>query len=367
MGFRQVDRHQPYRRGLATTCDSPEIITFSPWLIGDRDTLLQNLFDELATAAAAIDPVETAVEELLTPWQRLKKLLSRDEHWKLRQKQRLKQRIGHQLSTFGAVAGAVGKLAKASAALGVPAAEMLGKAVESGREAAGMAPASPSIAKRKSQLIGALRLLSRRIVVFVDDLDRLEPRDAVEVLRLIRAVADFPNVIYVLSYDPDVVAQTLNKAVQIDDGAAFLEKIVQISFHVPRPEAIDLRAWFRTEVATLFTVDPAITTRLTQIIDVHGGRYLETPRDVVRALNALRLHAIPVCEQIDVPDMVWLQLIRLGKPTLYAWTEEYLTEVAALASGATIHEAGIQHAGDRLTQIIADPGIDSDLAMIDLR
>lgn len=230
-----------------------------------------------------------------------------------------------------------------------------------------MAPASPSIAKRKSQLIGALRLLSRRIVVFVDDLDRLEPRDAVEVLRLIRAVADFPNVIYVLSYDPDVVAQTLNKAVQIDDGAAFLEKIVQISFHVPRPEAFDLRAWFRTEVATLFTVDPAITTRLTQIIDVHGGRYLETPRDVVRALNALRLHAIPVCEQIDVPDMVWLQLIRLGKPTLYAWTEEYLTEVAALASGATIHEAGIQHAGDRLTQIIADPGINSDLAMIDLR
>jgi predicted KAP-like P-loop ATPase len=34
----------------------PEIISFSPWLIGDRDTLLVGLFNELATAAAAIRP-----------------------------------------------------------------------------------------------------------------------------------------------------------------------------------------------------------------------------------------------------------------------------------------------------------------------
>ena len=63
------------------------------------------------------------------------------------------------------------------------------------------------------------------------------------MLRLIRAVADFPDVIYVLSYDPHVVASVLKKAVQVDDGAAFLEKIVQINIRVPRPEAFDLRSW----------------------------------------------------------------------------------------------------------------------------
>ncbi len=39
--------------------NAPEIITFSPWLVGDRDDLLRSLFDELATAAVRIDPIDT--------------------------------------------------------------------------------------------------------------------------------------------------------------------------------------------------------------------------------------------------------------------------------------------------------------------
>jgi predicted KAP-like P-loop ATPase len=30
---------------------APEVVLFSPWLVGDRDELLRSLFDELATAA----------------------------------------------------------------------------------------------------------------------------------------------------------------------------------------------------------------------------------------------------------------------------------------------------------------------------
>jgi hypothetical protein len=39
--------------------NAPEIITFSPWLVGDRDDLLRSLFDELVTAAVRIDPIDT--------------------------------------------------------------------------------------------------------------------------------------------------------------------------------------------------------------------------------------------------------------------------------------------------------------------
>jgi hypothetical protein len=341
----------------------PEIITFSPWLVGDRDTLLANLFNELAEAAAAIDPVPAAIDQeaaQLGRWQRLVKRFQTDAHWRLRLAQRLRHRIGRQLSTFGAIAGGVGKLAKAGAMLGMPGADLVGRTIDIGGQAASALSGSSSIAKRKSALVAALRLLSRRIVVFVDDLDRLEPREASEVLRLIRAVADFPNVIYVLSYDPDVLAETLQKAVQVDDGRAFLEKIVQTSFRVPRPEAFDLRAWFRAEVLALFQtdLDSEVRSAILQLIDYHGGRYLETPRDVVRALNALRLHAVPVREHIYVPDMVWLQLVRIGQPELYSWTEEYVTDVAALANGAAISNAAVRAMGDRLSELFGDAGGD---------
>ena len=258
--------------------------------------------------------------------------------------------------------------------MGVPFADLTGTALERSADAAKVLAVGSSISKRKMELIGALKLLSRPIVVFVDDLDRLEPREAVEVLRLIRAVADFPNIIYVLSYDPTVVAQTLSKAVQVDDGAAFLEKIVQVSFRVPRPEAYDLRRWLWSEVQKLFAeelqssaLDQSVPQRLARATEIQGGRYLKTPRDVVRVLNALRLHGLPVRSLIDVPDMVWLQLVRIGNADLYAWVEEYLVDVSAASHRAIVTADSARSMAQRMQQLLQGEDLDVVRAIMDLQ
>src|SRR4051812_37851960 len=43
--------------------EAPEIISFSPWLVGERDDLLRNLFDELAAVATSIDPIAPSGDE----------------------------------------------------------------------------------------------------------------------------------------------------------------------------------------------------------------------------------------------------------------------------------------------------------------
>ena len=360
---------------LRQAAQAPEIIEFSPWLVGSRDDLLAHLFDELATAAAKIDPVEPALNGPPQTWREwvLKRVFG-DDHLRLRRKERLKKKLGEKLKAFGALAGGLSKAIKASAVFGVPYTESASALVDRAGEAAKGLFASGPLSKRKTEIVEALKLLSRRIVVFVDDLDRLEPREASEVLRLIRAVADFPNTIYVLSYDVEVVANTLQKAVQVDDGHAFLEKIIQVSFRVPRPEAFDLRRWFHDEVRRLFseelTSEPQeqhpSARRLARAIDVQGGRYLETPRDVVRALNALRLHAIPVRSRIDIADMVWLQLVRIGNPTFYEWIEEYLTETSAIYRGAMVSDNAARRSGQDLEEIFSQEHLDSDFTRIEL-
>src|SRR6478736_1836878 len=40
---------------------APEVVRYSPWLVGERDELLQSLFSDLAVAVARIDPIEGAV------------------------------------------------------------------------------------------------------------------------------------------------------------------------------------------------------------------------------------------------------------------------------------------------------------------
>lgn len=349
---------------------APEIIEFSPWLVGNRDDLLRQLFDELAAAAVRIDDVDNSIGW----WGWVRGRIIGDEHAKLRRKEKLRKSLGSKLRAFGRLAGGLANLAKASGAAGVPLADSVGTVLERGGEAVGGLFTATSMVERKREIVDALRLLSRRIVIFVDDLDRLEPREVSEVLRLVRAVADFPNVIYVLSYDPKVLGKTLQKVVQVDDGAAFLEKIVQVSFRVPRPEAFDLRRWFQIEVHSLFSAEleaiddrkRSMRERLGQAIDLEGGRYLSTPRDVVRALNALRLHALPVRERIDIADMVWLQLVRIGNPELYTWVEEYLTDVSAIHSGAGIGDSAGREMANRLEQIFEAEGLDVDRAMYEL-
>ena len=213
---------------------APEVIEFSPWLVGNRDDLLQYLFDELAVAATRIDPTEVDTVDTTTCLLKLRAWVLGSGLDQLRRKQILKESaIAKKLRAFGTLSGGLSKVAKAVGALGVPWADSLAIGMEKLGDVAAGSFASTSLSKRKAELVEALKLLPRRIVVFVDDLDRLEPREASEVLRLIRAVADFPNVIYVMSYDVEVVAKTLEKAIQVDDGKAYLEKIVQVSFKVP--------------------------------------------------------------------------------------------------------------------------------------
>ena len=319
---------------------APEIVNFSPWLVGDREELLKSLFDELASAAVRIDPI--IKNEGASAAKKSRFSIRDPERWKLAEKERFRKSLGPKLKAFGSFAGSLGKLARTAEALGLPLAGLASAALERSGEFAQTIMAREPASKRKAELVNELAKLSRGIVVFIDDLDRLEPREVSEVLRLIRAVADFPNIIYVLSYDPTIVADTISRSLQVGDGKAFLEKIVQVSFRVPRPEAFDLRRWFQTEVQRLFhshldpEKNPASTERTKAVIDQQGGRYLETGRDVTRTLNALRLHAVPLLGRIDIEDMIWLQLIKIGDFKFYSWIEEYLTELAAIASGPGI-------------------------------
>ena len=353
----------------------PEIITFAPWLVGDRDELLRSLFNELADAAVRIDPLDDALAA--SPSSSIGNRISRtlsNAHWRLREKQRLKKRLSGKLKAFGSLASSVGKMARLADAAGVPFTRMLAETAERSSDAAIRFLQTASVAKEKAELVGALKALSRPIAVFIDDLDRLEPRDASEVLRLVRAVADFPNVIYILSYDQEVVSKILTQAVGVDDGAAYLEKMVQVAFRVPRPEAFDLRRWFQSEVFRFFAAElktlgdarTEIEQRLLAVIDTAGGRYLETGRDVVRTLNALQLHTTAVRRLIDIPDMVWLQLVRIGNDTLYRWTEKYVTEVAAVAKGATMTDVASNAMLAEFETILKGENLDVDQAMLEL-
>lgn len=53
------------------------------------------------------------------------------------------------------------------------------------------------------------------MILFIDDLDRLSYDEIGTVFQLIKNIADFPKVIYILAYDHEIVTQALNQIQKI--------------------------------------------------------------------------------------------------------------------------------------------------------
>lgn len=76
-----------------------------------------------------------------------------------------------------------------------------------------------------------------RVVVFVDDLDRLQPEKAVELLEVFKLFLDCEDCVFVLAVDYEVVTRGIKKKFGEDvDGAkgkSFFDKIIQLPFKMP--------------------------------------------------------------------------------------------------------------------------------------
>ena len=67
--------------------------------------------------------------------------------------------------------------------------------------------------------------LERPVVAFIDDVDRISREDFMDVMRLIRATANFPNLVYIVAYDRERALKLLGD----DYGEGFLTKIFNVN------------------------------------------------------------------------------------------------------------------------------------------
>ena len=76
-----------------------------------------------------------------------------------------------------------------------------------------------------------------RVVVFVDDLDRLEPLKAIELLEVLKLFLDCKNCVFVLAVDYEIVTlgirQKYGDTINAAKGKSYFEKIIQLPFKMP--------------------------------------------------------------------------------------------------------------------------------------
>lgn len=201
------------------------------------------------------------------------------------------------------------------------------------------------VPKLKAELAEMLRKGNVRVLVIVDDLDRLTPEEIRELFKVIKALADFPNVIYLLSFAKDVVAHALSTSLNVD-GDAYMEKIVQAAFTLPSVDKTRLQRKLFQDLDVLLGALPMAAFDATYWGNVYYDglhHFISTPRDIVRVTNVLAVTYPPVAGEVNPVDLIALEFLRVFEPKAY----EVVRDNRGMFTGA-MSEYG--HQGDELKQ-----------------
>ncbi len=178
---------------------------------------------------------------------------------------------------------------------------------------------SPSLVKQRDNLQELLRHSSSRVVVFIDDIDRLEPSEVREIMRLVRLTSDFPNVIFLLAFDRGKVATSLGDG-NSEEGSQYLDKIIQISYTLPSIRAADLEKLFFRQLDLIIqghNLAQLDQQSWSQVYIEIIRPLLGNMRDVKRFLNSLPFIFDVVGEEVALADLLGMEALRILSPDVF--------------------------------------------------
>ena len=260
------------------------IMRFNPWVFSDQNQLISQFFNQLATKIEMNSKGKNleSLSSLLRVWGSSLDFLS-------------------QFPQFGILARL------GSIIIGTVKHE-IDKSINSHKG---------NLEKIKDEIVTELSNLNSKIIVFIDDIDRLNDQEIRIVFQLVKSIADFPNTIYILAFDRNIVAKALcRNGCDMDDGIDYLEKIIQVQYVLP-----EIR---KEDVSNIFL---KLLDRAVDSVEIRGfnkerwsyayriiHEYLFSLRDAKRLINLLKLKITSLINEIDFIDLTVLTMLEFVEP-----------------------------------------------------
>ncbi len=203
--------------------------------------------------------------------------------------------------------------------LSIPHTELLPKWLKVIVQTAKASRQPKDVYKLKEDINKILKKQQQRILVVIDDIDRLTAEEIRQLFRVIKAVANFPNIVYLLLFDKEVVVKALAETQKIP-GEAYLEKIVQVPFELPLPDKISLRRLLNEQLNSILADTPEQLfdkTYWSKIYFAGIDHFIKTPRDIVRLTNTLRVTYPVVKGEVNAADFIAIEALRVFYPSVY--------------------------------------------------
>ncbi len=174
--------------------------------------------------------------------------------------------------------------------------------------------------KQFDALSTEIQALGRRVLIVVDDVDRLGGDELLNLLRILRLLGRFRGVHYLVAYDQETVEDLLVSTGSVGRSASFMEKIVQYPFEIPPISQATVIRLFDGLIQDLLAetgqrLDELGIQRASEITGILAPQ-IRTPRTLGRFGEQLRAFAQHVVDaELDVLDyvaMTWLRVSAHG-------------------------------------------------------
>jgi len=167
-----------------------------------------------------------------------------------------------------------------------------------------------------------IKEVKKRIVVFVDDLDRLTAKELLEVLKVIDRNGSFSNVIFVSAYDKDYVNNALKAYLRHDVKCPYTDKYFDLEIKLPK-HAFHLLMDYLQDLlkkacdVKQITLPKEKVKESIQDVEECLRKRLHTIRDVKRFTNQFMYNYPAVQTEVDFRDYFLLELIKFSHKEEY--------------------------------------------------
>lgn len=169
------------------------------------------------------------------------------------------------------------------------------------------------ISTLKNEIEEILYQTDKKIIVVIDDFDRIQGEEIFNLLKLIGIIANFPNIVNIVAYDKKYICDNLNTYFNSNNAEKYIQKIIPFEFPLPQISHTKMQELFNVEFKEI--IDNTIYNELglnDNFSNTIGG-YLKNIRDLKQLLSAFEFHYKTFKHQginINITDLLFITAIK---------------------------------------------------------
>ena len=183
-------------------------------------------------------------------------------------------------------------------------------------------------AELKENIGKSFESLVKRVLVVIDDFDRLSKDEILEVLKLIDSNAAFKNLIFLTAYDKKQVNKALGDAYKTED-ACFVDKFFSLEFQIPSRPYTYISQFIIDNMCAMIKADSSEKKLIASVVNNNKKMfqdYIPTLRDAKRFVNQVVMDYKQVRGDVLVSEYVLVELLKYRYPDslMKLYKKEYI-------------------------------------------